>query len=148
MKHVILCTPYMTLLYVVLQIVCNTAETATSILYIVVLKTHFTMLLWLSKLSIPLYATQGMNSAFCTALNVVYVYLSTLVSELKKTLINTFGYQSNGSHFAYNIFNFIILLKPVFILHGAFWIYFSYEHPTDNKSTLIQLTTLLMLATK
>ena len=35
-----------------------------------------------------------------------------------------------------------------FILHGVFWINFSHEHPTDNKSTLIQLSALLMLATK
>ena len=69
------------------------------------------MILWHSKLSMSLYAAQCMNSAFCTALSVVYIYLSTLVSELKQP-INTLGYKFNGSHFACNIFNFIILMKP------------------------------------
>ena len=75
----------MTLLYVLLQIICIPVEIATSILYIAVWNTYITMLLWLSKLSMSLYATQCMNSAFCSALNAVYVYLSTLVSELKTT---------------------------------------------------------------
>ena len=65
-----------------------------------------------------------------------------------KSNINTLGYTFNGSHFACNIFNLIILVKPVFILHGAFWSYFSHEHLTSIKPTLIQLSTLLMLATK
>ena len=65
-----------------------------------------------------------------------------------KNNINTLGYTFNGSHFACNIFNLIILVKPVFILHGAFWSYFSHEHLTNIKPTLIQLSTLLMLATK
>ena len=144
MKHVIYCTPYMTLLYVLLQIICIPVETAN--LYIAVLNTYFTMILWLSKLSMSLYATQCMNSVFCTALSVVYAYLPTLVSELKTTH-HTLGYKFDGPLFACNIFNFIILMKPIFILHGAFWINFSHEHPSDNKSTLIQLSTLLMLAT-
>ena len=40
------------------------------------------------------------------------------------------------------------ILYMASIKSSAFWIYFPHEHPTDNKSTLIQLSTLLMLATK
>ena len=141
MKHVIYCTPYITLLYVLLQITCIPVETD---------KVSCALPYWihiLPWLSMSLYATQCMNSAFCTALSVVYVYLSTLVSELKTT-ISTLGYKFKGSRFVCNIFYFIILVKPVFILHGAFWSCYSYEHPTDNKSTLIQLSTVLMLGTK
>ena len=75
----------MTLLYVLLQIIRKPVETATSIMYIAVLNTYFTTLLLFSKLSLSLYAIQCMSSAFCTALSVVYVYLSALVSELKAT---------------------------------------------------------------
>ena len=38
--------------------------------------------------------------------------------------------------------------EACFYFSWCIWIYFSHEHPTDNKSTLIQLSTLLMLATK
>ena len=114
MKHVIYCNPYITLLYVLLQITCIPVETD---------KVSCTLPYWihiLPWLSMSLYATQCMNSAICAALDVVCVYLSTMVSELKQP-ISTLGYKLNGSHFACNIFNFIILVKPVFILHGAFY---------------------------
>ena len=69
--------------YVTTDYLHVTVETATGTLSIAVLNTHFTMLLWPAKLSMPLYATQCMNSTFCAALNAVY--RSILVSELKTT---------------------------------------------------------------